>query len=56
MTLTFESDNEVIIYALEKIIPYAPKTQHIFVGEVVWWIASVTGLQSGLVIHIDKLH
>jgi hypothetical protein len=56
MTLNFESHNEVIVYAIEKIIAYARKTQRVFVAQVVWWLALVIGSESGLVIHIDNLH
>jgi len=55
MTLTFENDNDVIIYALEKIISYASQHHYIFVAQSVWWIATVTGLTEGLVTHIDNL-
>jgi len=55
MTLTFESDNDVIVYALERIISYARKYQYIFVAQSVWWIASVISLTEGLVTHIDNL-
>jgi hypothetical protein len=56
MTITFVKDNDVIIYALEKVISYARGTQQIFVAQCVWWLASVIGLESGLVSHIDELH
>jgi len=55
MTLTFESHNDVIVYALERIISYARKHQYIFVAQSVWWIASVISLTEGLVTHIDNL-
>jgi len=55
MVITFENENDVIVYALEKIICYARKHQYIFVAQSVWWIASVIGLTDGLVIHIDNL-
>jgi len=55
MTITFENDNDVIIYALEKVISYARRTQYIFVAQCVWWLASIIGLERGLVIHIDNL-
>ena len=55
MTITFENDNDVIVYALEKIISYARRTQHIFVAQCVWWLASVIGLEGGLVNHIGNL-
>jgi len=55
MTLTFENDNDVIVYALESIISYARQHQYIFVAQSVWWIAAITGLTEGLVTHIDNL-
>jgi len=56
MTFTFENDNDVIVYALEKVISYARRTQQIFVAQCVWWLASVIGLEPGVVIYIDNLH
>jgi hypothetical protein len=55
MTITFESDKDVIVYALEKIISYARDNQYIFLAQSVWWISSIIGLQEGLIIHIDNL-
>jgi hypothetical protein len=55
MTITFENDNDVIVYALEKVISYARRTQQIFVAQCVWWLASIIGLETGLGIHIDNL-
>ena len=55
MTITFESDNDIIVYALEKIIAYARRTQQIFVAQCVWWLASIIGLDKGLIIYIDNL-
>jgi hypothetical protein len=55
MTITFENDNDVIVYALEKVISYAKRTQQIFVAKCVWWLASVIGLDAGLIRHIDIL-
>jgi hypothetical protein len=52
MTITFENDNDVIIYALEKVIAYARRTQQIFVAQCVWWLASIFGLEQGLVDYI----
>jgi hypothetical protein len=56
MTITFENDHDVIVYALEKIISHARRTQHIFVAQCVWWLASIIGLEQGLIIHIDNLN
>jgi hypothetical protein len=55
MTITFENDNDVIVYALEKIISFARKSQYIFIAQCVWWLASVIGLDQALIIHIDNL-
>jgi hypothetical protein len=55
MTITFENDNDVIVYALEKVISYARRTQQIFVAQCVWWLASIISLETGLINHIDNL-
>jgi len=55
MTITFENDNDVIVYALEKIICYARDNRYIFIAQSVWWISSVIGLSEGLATHIDNL-
>jgi hypothetical protein len=56
MPITFENDEQVIVYALERIIFYARSTQQIFGAQCVWWLAKVIGLEEGLVNHIHKLH
>jgi predicted component of type VI protein secretion system len=56
MTITFENDNDAIVYALAKIIAYAKEYQYFFVANCTWWIASIIGLDSGLVTFIDNLH
>jgi hypothetical protein len=55
MPITFENDNDVIVYALEKVISYARRTQQIFAANCVWWLASIIGLESGLINYIDTL-
>jgi hypothetical protein len=55
MTITFENDDDVIVYALEKVISYARRTQQIFVAQCVWWLASIIGLERGLVVYIDNI-
>jgi len=55
MPITFETDNDTIVYALERIIFHARKNQYIFLAQSVWWIASIFGLQQALVIYIDNL-
>jgi hypothetical protein len=53
MTITFENDNNIIVYTLEKVIVYARRTQQIFVARCVWWLALIIGLDQGLVNYID---
>jgi hypothetical protein len=55
MTITFENENDVIVYALEKVISFAKRTQQVFVARCVWWLASIIGLEQGLIIYIDNL-
>ena len=55
MTITFENNDNVIIYALEKSIAYARRSQQIFVAQCVWWLASILGLEQGLIVYIDIL-
>jgi hypothetical protein len=56
MTVTFEHDNEHIVYAIEKDISYARRTQQIFVAQCGWWLAGIIGLEEDLIIHINKLY
>jgi hypothetical protein len=56
MTITFESDKDIIVYALEKIISYTRNNQYIFLVQCIWWISSTIGLQEALVIYIDNLN
>jgi hypothetical protein len=56
MSLTFENENDVIVYALQKIIEFTRINQYLSVANCVWWIARVTGLDTGLTIHIDYLN
>jgi len=55
MTITFQDESDIIVYALEKIISHARRTQQIFVAQCIWWLASIIGLEQGLIIHIDNL-
>jgi hypothetical protein len=55
MTITFDNDDDVIVYALEKVIAYARKTPQIFIAQCVWWLASTIGLEQGLISYIDNL-
>lgn len=53
MTITFEKDQDVLVYPLEKVISYAERTRQIFVAQCVWWLASIWPLEDGWVICID---
>ena len=55
MPITFENENDIIVFPLERVISYARKTHQIFVAQCVWWLASIIGLEPGLIIHIDNL-
>jgi hypothetical protein len=55
MTITVENDNDVVVHSLEKVISYTRRSQQIFVAQCVWWLASMIGLQQGLIIHIDNI-
>jgi hypothetical protein len=55
MPITFENNNDVIVYGLEKVISYARRTQQIFVAQCVWWLASIIGLEQGLIVHIENI-
>jgi hypothetical protein len=55
MTITFETNADDIVYALEKMISFARENQYLFVANCAWWIAGITGLDSGLTIFIDNL-
>jgi len=55
MSITFENNNDIIVYALEKIISSARENQYIFLAQSIWWISSIIGLQQGLVTYIDNL-
>jgi len=55
ITVTYQNDHHLIVYALENIISFARDNDYIFLAQSVWWISSVIGLQQGLVIHINNL-
>jgi hypothetical protein len=55
MAITFETDADVIVYALEKIVSFARENQYLFMANCARWIAGITGLDSGLTIFIDNL-
>jgi len=56
MTFTFENNNDIIIYALEKIIDYAKNIRYILVVQSVWWIASIIGREKDLATFIYMLY
>jgi hypothetical protein len=54
MTITFQYDNDIIVYALEKVISFTTDNQPISLAWFVWSIAAVVGLQSDFVNYIDN--
>ena len=56
MPVTFENDNDIIVYALERVIAHARRNQQIFVAQCIWWIVTVIGLESELDKYFDNLH
>jgi len=55
MTITFKNDNDITVYALDKVISYARDIQYMFLAQSIWWISLFVGLQQRLIIHIDNL-
>jgi hypothetical protein len=55
MTINFENENDVIVFALEKIISFARNNHYILLAQSVSWISSIIGLQQGLIVHIDNI-
>jgi hypothetical protein len=56
MTVTFQDDNSIVIYALGKILCFARQNQYIFVADCIWWIAALVGINEGQASYIDSLH
>jgi hypothetical protein len=56
MPITFMNDSDILVYGLEKIIAFARRSGYIFSALCIWWLASIIGLEQGLIIHIDNLH
>lgn len=52
--ITFETDNDVIVYGPQKILLFCRERHLLFPAHCVRWLASLTGLYQGLVIHIDN--
>jgi hypothetical protein len=55
MTITFATQSDIIIYALEIILSFAGENLYLFVANCACWIAEVIGLDSGVTFHIDNL-
>jgi hypothetical protein len=56
MTIDFENDNDIIVYALAMIIDYARTNSHWFLAQGCgWWIASIIGFDKGLIYHINNI-
>jgi hypothetical protein len=58
MSIFFTNDNDIFVYAMEKVIAYARDNQHIFVMQWVWWLVSIIRPRQGLVVidinNLDK--
>jgi len=55
MSISFENDNDIIVYALEKIISFCREQRLLFAAPCVWWLVSIIKLYQGLINHIDGL-
>jgi len=55
MTITFENDNDGIVYGLQKIIAFTRGKGYTLAPQCVWWPTSIIGLEQELIIHIDNL-
>jgi hypothetical protein len=44
----------MLLYTLWRTLSFGRDSKYIFVRQCVWWLASIIGLQHGLVIHIDN--
>jgi hypothetical protein len=55
MTITFQNDNDAIVFALEIIITFARNNQHIILAQSIWWISSIIRLQPELIRHLNHL-
>jgi len=55
MTLSFENESDVLIFAFERLINYARINQYLFVANCVLWIVNVMGLDEALRNYIDTL-
>jgi len=55
MSITFQNDSDVIVYAVEKVISYARRPKQVFDAQSVWWIAQLIGLEHDVKIHIDNI-
>lgn len=54
MDITLETNKDVIVYALKKIISHTRNNHYIVLEQSVWWISPILGLQEELIIHIDN--
>jgi len=55
MSITFQNDTGVIIYAPEKIIAFAWNHRYLLVAQCVWWLASIIRLEQGLVKYLNAI-
>jgi len=55
MSINFENNNDILVYALAQVIAYPGRTEQIVVARCTWWLASVWGLEEGLIVNIANL-
>ena len=56
MRISFENDNNIILYAFEKVISFCRECHLLFAARCVWWLVLIIGLYQGLIIHINNKH
>jgi hypothetical protein len=55
MTISYESNSDVMVYAFARIIAFSRSKAYIFAAHCVWWPASIIGFEQRLIIRIAYL-
>jgi len=55
VTITFKNNNNVLVYAFEKLLLFSREHQYLFAAHCIRWLASLTRLQQGLTIYINNI-
>jgi hypothetical protein len=56
MQMTFENENELMVYALARILCDTKKNHFQFVVQCLWWLAPNIGLEHNLIIDLKNHH